>query len=421
MKLAKGVLLSLALLAQACSVAPMAEPSASSGEPSVPSPVAPATAPVEPFSSDAASASFDVTWERVAFPEWDAITTGMWGDGRWIVGGFVWCDLGWCPRIWTSNDGRSWTGAELPEQDGMSVKVTAFARDTHGYVGAALTCTANGVLKTSTALFWRSADGGRWEVIGSVKLGTIAEDCVGIDHLVATEAGLVGTTQLRKASPSFVIESSEGVDWAPTSSESFGLPPETPLSEPDTIQVDPSSAIIAAGCRACPVAVWRSGKGRAWTELGRLAPEDSVHELSVAMGPRPVVAAFAINQELYGEQPVCDLACRTSVWALEDGSFRQVFNPDMPHRPRLAFTGDAYLLVGTSAVPRESVAYASVDGLEWTKVPTDPGVCRAGDLIAGPSQTLFLGTPFGYPSGPDESLPNEDACGGMWLVDVSRA
>jgi hypothetical protein len=329
----------------------------------------------------------------------------MWDEeAGWIVTGAHNCpDLGDCrhdPAIWTSPDGRTWTRGEVPQQE--FTVVTAIARGADAFFAAGYHCAGR-----TTGLFYRSEDARHWERIGSLDLGRVQDDeCNPVQHLGATDAGLVATLTFDVNDSPVVFRSSDGEDWTPVSDATFGLPPKSPVYRADMVQVDPSTVILAAACASCPIAVWRSSDGSDWTEVGRIGDVDDVivYAMSATTGPRLVVAAV----------PCYD--CDVRVWALDaDGSFHEAGETALPHDPHLAFVNDTYLLVGTAGRPGGAGAFASADGLVWTPLSTEPEMCAAADLVAGPTQALLLTNATDFPGDGTDG----DCAGGIWLVDVT--
>jgi len=412
-KRASRVMFSFAIVLQACGPNPNASPSGIVAPSSTPSSASaePASAPAEPTPNAQTTAPARITWESVGPPEPGAeVRAGIWDkEVGWIVTGAHNCpDLSDCwhdPAIWTSADGRAWTRAQVPQQR-FSV-VTAITRGADAYFAAGYQCEGR-----TTALIWRSVDARRWERHGSFDLGSTDDgECNTVNNLAATDAGLFATVGFDVIDRRYVYRSPDGVDWTPVNPERFGLPADEALYVTATVQVDRSTAILVGACSDCPVAAWQSGDGADWTDLGRLDAQGFVRALASAAGPRLVVATSALNP--YAEPGQCP-ECRVSVWALEDdGTFREGGDTALVYDPELAVVGNTYLLVGTGQLPGEYGAFASADGLAWTGISIDSQLCGASELVGGPTQALILTNAY------DNSGKTTDACGGMWLGEVT--
>ena len=307
--------------------------------------------------------------------------------------------------VWTSEDGRVWTRAEVP--DDRCFHLTAMTHGADEYIAVGRDCDATG---RTTGVFWRSEDARHWELLGTAFLGTVYDECVGVEGVGVTDAGIY--LNARTGNKHEVFRSPDGVDWERVSPRTFGVPPKPDdapsgywggLLGTDMVQVDPTTVVLAGGCvNICPVTVWRSGDGFDWTELGRFEVNSAL-EVSIAVGPQIVLAVEPCDE---------DVSCggEAVIWVLDDdGSLRETQTIQMDS-PNLAYAGDGYLLVGTATGSGQQV-FVSPDGLEWTRSPADLVECRIRELIPGPSQVLV--STNGAFEGSD--------CDGLWLVDVRPA
>jgi hypothetical protein len=178
----------------------------------------------------------------------------------------------------------------------------------------------------------------------------------------------------------FPVESStgpyvsiDGVDWTLIGLEGLGVETFKFLS----IQSAPVGLVLAGTtCDGCDFRMWRSSDGRIWEGFG---------EFTGSSGPPPlgVDSIAAIGDFLIAPMAVCDdvpHGCRIEFWGREaEGPW--TLRGAMPEFGiyHLAVVdagpaGPAFLAIGET---RESqvVALVSVDGADWTEVPT----------IAGPS------------------------------------
>lgn len=326
------------------------------------------------------------------------ITTALWDGSRWLIGGVVdpYDEAACRGMIWTSEDGRAWTEAEVPQP--VCIGITAMTQGKDGYIAAGRRCYEDG---RSTAILWRSADARQWKPLGSGYLGDTFEECFAVENVGVTEAGIV--LAARKGYPPGgevrVFESPDGVDWRKVSPETFGaepVPPDAPhqfrvrLFGADMVQVDESHVVLATGCNnECTVGLWRSGEAWTWKKVGEV-DAGFAREVSIVDGPRLLVTT--------GD----DVA---TTWVPDaDGSYRFVDGRAIS-QTSLAYDGGVYLLAGQSE--SGTVVAVSSDGEAWTDTLAPEG-CSFYDVVGGRSQ--FLAATY--------STRESSDCDKLWLVHL---
>jgi len=389
----------VALVAQACAAPSLAETGApSAGLPEAsrspfPTPAATAGPSVGP-----AQPGVKVTVEDVGQPDGAYfLLSGMWDEQGWIVVGEA-CqdgDLGsreTCngeAAIWTSTDARAWERAKLAHGDTGWMSAVTHWRDAY-YAASSSKC--------GTFHFWRSTDARAWEEVGSINGGTPSGDdgCPVVEHLAGAAGGLVATLSDLTDIPSRVIRSTDGTTWEAVERNAFGYPDDFFLYGADVIATDAGATVVARCGRGCQTGVWKMRDGDTWTRLG-LIPLAGLN-YSIVGGDRLVVGITACTPE----------DCHTVLVAEgQGGKFQTVaIAPDMG-RPELAWTGDAYVLVGegdSGEFDPPGQLWLSRDGLAWEKASIDLTTCPVPDLIGGPAVTLLLG---------------DTRCGGSYLLTPS--
>jgi len=399
-------LAAVALVAQACSLRTFAESGApSAGLPEASSsPVPTAGAAVEPTAAPSVGPpqpEVNVTVEDVGLPEGvDHMLSGMWDERGWIVVGEA-CRGGGEPlacypneaAIWTSVDGRTWERAELAHAD--SGWMSAVTRWGDAYYAVS---HRRGI----EAVFWRSTDTRRWEEVGSINIGEPSDEDGSpvVEHLAGGPGGLVATLSDLTDVPSRVIRSTDGSKWSAVDPNAFGYPDDFHLFAADLVATESGVMVVArCGRGYCSTGVWRTRDGIIWTGrgLGDIARGDST---TVVLGDRLVIGQSRCS----GESETCEIYVLA---ANQDGTFRKVVVAPDVIRPELAWTGDAYVLVGAGD-PYEfdppGQVWVSRDGLAWEVARIDVGSCPIPDLIGGPSVALLLG---------------DARCGGSYLLTPS--
>jgi hypothetical protein len=346
-------LATVALVAQACAAPSLAETGAPSADlpkdSSSPFPTAAAT--VEPTAEPTAAPSVGpaqpevtITVEDVGLPDGaDRLVSGMWDERGWIVVGQA-CSVGSGPvggdptncypdeaAIWTSVDGRTWERAELAHADSGTMSAVTRWGDAYYAVSSS----------GGTALFWRSRDTRRWEEVGSIDIGETSDEDGSpiVEHLAGGPGGLIATLSDLTDIPSAVIRSTDGAKWSAVDPNALGYADDFFLFAADLVATESGVTVVArCGRGYCSTGVWRTRDGISWTRLGHgdLARGNST---TVVLGDRLVIG----QSECSGETDACHIYVLA---AKQDGTFRKVVVAPEVIRPQLAWTGDAYVLVG---------------------------------------------------------------------------
>jgi hypothetical protein len=242
-------------------------------------------------------------------------------DGALIVIGQIYDDLDATSAAWETLDGETWTPIE-PEGWPEGANVTQVASGARGHVASSF------VLAEPHPLY--SADGRNWQAT--------LDDGVGISVVAAGDEGFVASTFSRDLAGTTlpIVASADGLEWFDATEPDDGNFLAAPHGG-DWIATTAAFGVV--GESAVDVATWRSANGLDWSPLG---------ELTLA------------SDELDGA------TCFETVGALNG-------------LPTMTVAGT--LLSGPcseGAVITAGGSYASLDGVEWTRLPFGDRAFAAG-------------------------------------------
>jgi hypothetical protein len=279
----------------------------------------------------------------------------------------------------TSTDGLAWSVKQFEDVDGPYPVAIGWAGDRFFGLGDLFTPTGN-----PQAIIWESGDGTSWERSSAIDLGDCDVGCLDPQALALTPNGVLvlGTGRYKDAPASGIYRSENGRSWTKVALSAFGI--DGPLFEIVETIVIGDTIVLAGGCEGCPLRLWSSTDGKAWTSLGSID------------GPMPSLIEMASDGErlVLAQERCADDVCAMSLWSGPiGGPLSQIrINPRLT-RPRLAYSSGVFALAGMS--PEGPRVFASLDGLTWSEqaASLDFELCTVADLVGGPDSLLLLTDP----------------------------
>jgi hypothetical protein len=319
--------------------------------------------------------------------------------------------------VWTSPDGLAWTRhSDGPEFDGSRMtKVIGVGPGAlaFGLGGVCLPDACGGLPPNGGTIVWSSSDGGTWERLADTGLAdgatmdiTEADGTLVAVGFVANDGSKPDRTESSNPTDAAVWRSVDGRRWTAVT----GLPVADNLSRVSA----QGSRITAIGSSGIVSVVWTStDSGLTWTEGPTLA-DDCCPSVSTI---RDVIAIVASSPDASaGTDGMVHVLGPTGA------SWTAVSPPEMRgYRPAFAqalgasfviFGWTVHLEVDDLIADDVSVAYASHDGAQWTRVTLPDGWARqAPTAVAGRGRDLaVIVSALETLNGPPEDLTQT-----MWL------
>jgi hypothetical protein len=365
---------------------------------------------IDPSVIQVPPAGVEVRWEEATRPAAGGSSTieaMVRGDEAWV--GVSDCIPGECRgvdagvAVWTSSDGRTWSGNELTADSGDRI-AQHLAVGAAGYLLA--TEEVNRGFPRPTYRLWSSANGRTWHAIGEIpRDGCTRKFCPSLWSLALAPSGTI----LAHASDHLEDESfgpfasEDGVDWRVVDPGAFGLDALVVESIQST---DAAVLLVGRSCWDCEPRLWTSTDGATW---------DSIDEVSVLPSSFPRLATGDGQRVIVLNTCPEAQPCGTEVWSSVDGG-RWTRRITYPHvlSAEVTFAGSAFVAVGLDEGCRYEpgddvcnrhielaryVVLASPDGVTWGEIPLDDTMNPVDEecwpaWIAGADDTMVLGGHF---------------------------
>jgi hypothetical protein len=383
--------LAVALVAQACGGAPAG--SLAAGGPSGPMPSEsarpsgsePTDAASTPNETSPPPTNIGTTWTALkGFPEAGHILDGARGDGGWVGVGLctttIDCSDGPVAGALWSEDGSEWQEGAV--QDPGDTSWIDHVSWNGSYVAAGTQYRLGGT--ATSIVIWGSADGRSWDVLGRIRFGDCGEGCPSVGSIARSTSGAMVLTAAHHASgPGVgVYESRDGQHFARLDPFVFGRS-EVDVNAADLVSYRDRVVLAASPTLFAPTHVWTTSEDGTHWEFGGELGSSGPLSISLAASPDRVVAAL----------PMCNEdRCYTELWSSADTQiWTRNVAIDGVDSVRLAFTGEAFVFVGTGS-SGPPVVMRSVDGTWWADAASDltlDGECADFWLAGGAGEALI--------------------------------